>query len=1273
MQPISKKDWAKANPPRENESLEQYKARYAYDTDEGVLPAVKEFAKGGALGLAKTGTSMAGGVGYLLGNRGIRDWARESEQQATEFLNPQGKAGAVGEFVGRGVGEIGSAMLGGGLALKGVTKLASVADKAGKLGKVAQATKAGLESKSAIQRALATAAVNAPVDVLQGAAQDSGMVLPGRFGAMAENVLFSGAGGYIPAALQARKAKVSSRDEAAKLVNEMMEGPKAGQKLLTAGTPGAQPYTGPSSTPQGPAIPMTGPRTGESTSPYPVVRYSQSPATPVNPAFREAGIETGQEVVALRNKLEKMSPTELAEYMAMNMPNVSEEELLQLMTQRIPIDGARVPLAAEEVKSLRGVRGQRMRPRTGAVESELLSSLAGGGIGAASGAAAGDTPEERMGYGALGGIAGLLVGSRAPRFFESGATSRAPKATPVVEKGLGTYAEQGGLKAPKMGAQLDEFPENRRPLMDRANLNETEKIMFGDSFAASVSKIEPTIARPRTRTEYDNAVRSVLKEKNVPELADLDPKRATAAEAGAMLSLVSNMRKRRTEQIELLKKAASPEEASSIVTRIDALQDTADHMLAQVMKADTEAGRSLQARRYNVQDISDPTYWYIKGSRAKDGILNEAEKSVIDKLAMEKDSTKLLQYMARLQKSSVPEQIAQLRSAGLLASFVGRTRDFVSTNANYISTVAQRYPGALADIALSKITARKLGGAADQYRTVALPSAEEAKSARDGARAGLRMAAESMGYDATKAGGMKQWIEYMRQAEIDPEMAKTLDVPALTNIDMFSRMLGENQLGKGIDTFADTYAKSVMRFSGVTDKVIKQAALMGSMQEQANLSALRRGLKGDAAKEYAAKLMRSPTDEMKLDAKMAADEITFTNDGMLSQIISNMINTGASTAGKNVAGGDALFRAAARFVVPFRRTPANILTRALEYAPVTGQFLSIKAGLDWNKELASSALEGVAKSRSVALKQRKLVDMLTKNATGLGMFALGAELYKNGVLTGEAPKGGAEMEQWRLEGKQPESILVNGQWYPVARISPYGSMMTMAASLLQKSGGKGVLEGIAQGGVGGTASAVSTSLLNQPMVTGPKEILEAAVGRSMNDEDVGDYFAKQAGSFVPSIVAQAARAEGVQRLPQTTLQNISSRIPGMQSSTPMRLNIFGEPVEKPKGVLNVMLNPLPFTPDVRSKDPLIKEMSRVGVNIGAMKKGTGEDMAMYQYRQKEAGAFVREDLESLVQSDEYQQADTASQKQMIRSTVTKARKDFSDWLKDNYNLDTDPE
>lgn len=1269
MAKITPQEWAAKNKPREGETREQYKARYAYESDEGVLPAVGEFAKGGALGLAKTGTSLVGGVGYLLGNRGLRDWARESEQQAQEYYDPQGTAGGVGEFVGRGVGEIGTSMIGGAGALKGVTKLAS---GAGKIGKAAKATKAGLESKSAITRALATAAVSSPIDVLQGAAQDSGMVLPGRGGAMAENVLFSGMGGYIPAALQARKVKASARDKAAELASEVMSGPRAEQKLLTAGTPNAQPYTGPSSSPQGPAIPMTGPRTGESTSPYPVVRYSQSPATPVNPAFREAGIETGEEVAALRGMLEKMSARDRAEWMAINMPNVSEEELLQMITQRIPIQGQRVPLAAEEAKSLRGVKPPKMRARRGLAEADVISSLAGGGVGAASGFAAGETPEERMGYGALGGLAGMFVGSRAPRFFESGATSRAPKTPLTVEKGLGTYAEEGGLKAPKMGTPLAEFPENRRPLMDRANLNATEKIMFGDSFATSVSKLEPMIARPRTRTQYENLVKRVLTEKNAPELAAIDPKRATAEEAGAMLNLVSDMRRRRTEQIELLKKATSPEETSSIVDRIDALQDTSDHMLAQIMKADTEAGRALQARQYGARDISDPTYWYIKGSRAKDGIINEAEKSIIDKLAKEKDATKLLQYMANLQKSSVPEQIAQLRSSGLLASFVGRARDFVSTNANYLSTVAQRYPGALADIALSKYTAGKLGGAAEKYRTVALPSSEEAKAAFSGAQDGIRIAAESMGYNAAKSGGMKGWVEHMRQAEIDPEMAKTLDVPALTNIDMFSRMLGENKLGKGADTFADVYAKSVMRFSGVTDKVIKQAALMGAMQEQASLAALRRGLKGDEAKSYAATLMRAPTDEMKLDAKMAADLVTFTNDGLLSDMISNMINVGATTAGKHVAGGDALARAAARFILPFRRTPANILTRALEYAPVTGELLTAKAAWDWNKELASSALEGAAKSRSVALKQRRLVDMLTKNITGLGMFALGAELYKNGVLTGEAPKQG-EMEQWRLEGKQPESILINGQWYPIARISPYGSMMTMAASLLQKSGGDDVIKAITEGTAGETASAVSTSLLNQPMVTGPKELLEAAVGRSMENEDVGDYIAKQAGSFVPSIIGQAARAEGVQRLPQTMLQNISSRIPGMQDTAPMRLNIFGEPVEKPKGMLNVMMNPLPFTPDVRAKDPLVKEMSRVGVNIGAMKRAAGEDMATFQYRQKEAGAFVRQDLEALVQSDDYLQADSASQKKMIRATVTKARTDFSDWLKENYDIDTSPE
>ena len=1273
------KDWVAKNKPLPGETKEQYKARYVYETDEGVPGMVGNFARGGALGLSKTGSSTLGGVGYLAGSKELRDYAREKERINTEFYNPQGKMGAAGEFVGRAIGEIAMSRLGGGLVLKGATKLAS---KVGGIGTAAKAVKAGLESKSAVGRALATAAVNAPVDILQGAAQDSGMLLKGRTGAMLENTLFSATGGAGSAMLASRAAKKAAASKAGERVAEMMNAPDpvGPQRLLGAGTPGATPYTGPSSSPQGPAIPMPGPARGASTSQYPVVPYQQTAATPVNPAFREAGQETGKEVEATLSMLEKMSARDRAEWMAMNMPNVSEQELMQMMTARIPVGGVRMPLTAGEAKSLRGLSPQRMRPRSGAASSEMLSTLAGGGVGALAGAETGETPEERLGRGALGGLAGMFLGSRAPRFFEGGATSRAPVGGSFGKEAEEILREKGGKGGKKPSAastplgEIDGFPANREPLLERAGiLQPAEKMMFADRIA----QIEPSIARPRTEKEWQQGVQTILNSKNADQLADelsgIEWKRTTSEEAGAMLSLVSDMRNRRAKLVESLKGISNPDQIAKTADDIDALEETSTRLLSTLMKADSEAGRALQARAYAAQNISDPTYWHLKASREKGMIISQAERDQIEKLLGEGDNTKVLQYLATIKKSSKLEQLAQLRSAGLLAGLPGRARDLVSTSANYVSTVAQRYPGALADIAASKYAAKKLGGVADQYRTVALPSSEEAKAAFNGAGQGLRMAAESMGFDAAKKGGLEEWVKFMRQAEIDPEMAKTLDIPSMINIDMFS---GLGEAGEKINTFADVYSKSVMRFSGLTDKIIKQSALQGALQEQASLLALRKGYKGQQAKDFAAKLMEAPTDDMMMDAKLAADVITFTNDGTLAGGIANAITAASAFAEGKRKGGGALVRAASRFAMPFRRTPANILSRAIEYTPGIGWAKTAIAANDWTKELANTALEGVAKNRAVALRQRKLVDMLTKNVTGFGMFALGAELYNNGVLTGEAPSG-AEMEQWRLEGKTPESILIGKEWIPISRISPYGSMMTLAASVLQKNK-SGIEQGVgaALKGMLTEEEAVQTmsrSLLNQPMLTGPKDILEATMGRSMQGDNLGSYAKQQAGSLIPTGIAQLARSGGEQYLPQSIGQEITSRIPGLQGNTPVRLNVFGEPVQKPSGVFNTAISPLPASRDLRGSDPLIEELSRVGANVGALQRGKGEAIEMYQYRQQEAGKFLREDLTALFQSPEYLEADPTEQRRLISKASRDGRTELGRLLKESYQIDTPPE
>lgn len=1316
---ISTEEWGAKNPPRPGESFEDYVQRYEDETSPGVLG---NLARGGMLGLAKTGTSLIGGAGELVGSPALRRYARESQRQAEEFYAPEGMAGSVGEFVGRGAGEIATALLGGAGVAKGLVKAAPVVAKAApRAARGMQALARGVETGTPLQRALSTAAVSAPVDILQGAAQPEGMVLSGRGGAIAENVLLSGAGGALSGVLDARRA---ARELANRPVitdpRRML--PAAGQTAEFSGAPvpparagrglpqvqqagpvqGPARFAVPEETPEVDELTRLeglvldnppGPRRRAMTPEEAAQRQARTPMETIEQmtpdeiaeylSNRPVGGEVGFLDKALdselaRNKklaravqrakleqdvakygewvrdIDNMSPTEVARRLVLDVPGLSEKEAL------------------EEAAALIGPRSRR--GRRGLAEAEILQSIAGAGVGGATGYAAGDTEAERLAMalaGAAGGAALPFGIRRGVNFFRPGAAPAAqavaPEAIQEAQLNIARNLRPGDIAPPKLDKTATQFPENRTPFINR--ISQDLPFEAREKYKQIVTQVEPTLNRPMTEESFYREVGNILGEKDVKQLLDIDPRRATAAEAGAVLSISRDMSKQRQAILQRYKASIDEAEKAILASDLDALDNAQARLVSHIVKTDRYTGQALASRRYMAKEITDPTYWYIRGNRVKGGnLLSKEEMETIDRLTAKGDNTGLLQYMASLQKSSTLEQVAQLRAAGLLTAIPGRLRDVMSTSTNYLATLAQRYPNLMADAVASKLAASKLGGTARDFRTTLAPDKSELGAALVGVREGLRTAAQSMGFDAAKAGGLEGWVNAIRQAEIDENMAKQLDIPSLINIDMF----GKSAVGQKANVFFDTYSKLAMRASGVTDKVIKAAALRGSLNEQARLIAYKRGLKGEQADQLVKELLDNPTQEMLLDAKTAADYITFTNDGTIAEGIAGAIERIASAAGKRGEDKAALVRAGARFLMPFRRTPANILTRMLEYAPGTGQIMLASSAWDWTKALSKAALESNAPRAALAAQQRRAVDIFGRQLTGLSLFGLGSYLYKQGVLTGELPSNPSEQEQWRLEGKQPESLKIGNSWIPISRISPFGGTMTMAASMLQnaeEAGATGIMGALVEAPIA-SGLTVSRTLLNQPMVTGPQEALEALSTSSPQDaERLGRRFvSSMVGSFVPTGIAQLARAEGVQRLPQNVLQDITSRIPGLQETAPARLDIFGEPVQKAGGLVNVAINPLAATSDRTQQDPMVAEMARVKAAIAPMGRNKGEDMELYQYRQREAGKFVREDLTVLMQSAEYQTADDDTKRELIKDTVTKARRDLAEYLKENYGI-----
>jgi hypothetical protein len=362
---------------------------------------VSNLVRGAMQGLGTAGTSTIGAIGTLTGSGRLRDWADRSEAEMREFYDPQGRAGRAGEIGGRVLGEIGTGIVGGSLGVKAATKAS---------GRVARA----LEGASRTRRAGATMLANAPIDVVQGAKEDEGFFLPGRVGAIAENVGITGvAGALLPAMRGARSAEV--RDPMKALPPGQYEmGPATvtsrtvpetdPRRLLGSRSQGIVPAQGdllPSTTSpisigpmQGPAIPMRG-----EVEPSTIAKILEDAAARVP---RPEGIEV---VSGLRARTRQRQ--------AKNMRSVrqSQAEIDADLTSRraLPTEDVEASRALE-IAAANRPRESGLILRQGAVNPQLLGTMGGAALGGTVGGAT--SPEGEDAFGRVGRVvAGAAVGA----------------------------------------------------------------------------------------------------------------------------------------------------------------------------------------------------------------------------------------------------------------------------------------------------------------------------------------------------------------------------------------------------------------------------------------------------------------------------------------------------------------------------------------------------------------------------------------------------------------------------------------------------------------------------------------------------------------------------------------------------------------------------------------------------------------------------------------------------------------------------------------------
>lgn len=230
-------------------------------------------------------------------------------------------------------------------------------------------------------------------------------------------------------------------------------------------------------------------------------------------------------------------------------------------------------------------------------------------------------------------------------------------------------------------------------------------------------------------------------------------------------------------------------------------------------------------------------------------------------------------------------------------------------------------------------------------------------------------------------------------------------------------------------------------------------------------------------------------------------------------------------------------------VLPFRKTPANILMRAYEYSP-----LSIIGNTVTDIQAATGR-------RSVGANE--IVEQWAKTFTGTGLVALGYALASMGALIGKAPDDEKEKTLFEQQGYQAYALMAGGHTYTLDWLAPECIPLFLGANLQQAAFENGLT---LQEGMNAVMS-IGDPILEMSMLQGVNDALENAATYG-NDQALVSFVANALWSYATqgmtnTFVGQLERASTNTRMQTyvdkngevpTTLQRgigkTSAKVPG---------------------------------------------------------------------------------------------------------------------------------
>lgn len=359
------------------------------------------------------------------------------------------------------------------------------------------------------------------------------------------------------------------------------------------------------------------------------------------------------------------------------------------------------------------------------------------------------------------------------------------------------------------------------------------------------------------------------------------------------------------------------------------------------------------------------------------------------------------------------------------------------------------------------------------------------------------------------------------------------------------------------------------------------------MSEMGYLDALNKGIQGDdAIRNHIKDFMTNIDDATHAIAKDYGKFATLQDDSGLARMLmgfrrgANWLSTGGLS--KEFGAGS--------LVMPFAKTPANLLLRGLDYSPIG----ILKA---------AKQINDIIRVPNTDLTRADVISSVTRAIMGTGMGAMAYWLADKGVMFGRSNKdpevrklmqgtgikdfqvnGSALMRMMQAIGNgknmdQAAKLQSGDTLWAYQWAQPSSMPMAIGSNIYQsREEEQGTLQT-----AGEAALAGATTLLDSSVLSGVKDALQMPMGDDNAFKSISINLLKQLPSqFVPSMARQFnmlfdEKQRETYAMKGDTVGKITnyaeSTIPVLAQKMPQRVSTLGEPQTRPNSFIDVFVSP----------------------------------------------------------------------------------------------------